>query len=141
MSSIMNRALKYGVAGGVTFGALYYISGGAQTINVFGNNIALWGAGLGLGVASSLTNDFVHNFVLPALPIDDKLASAAGTGVSLASGAGTTLAFAYLAQPQLLSEVGVAKLALVGAGSEILSEYAYQKLAMMFGYSQAELVM
>lgn len=141
-SAIMNRALKYGSAGAATFGGLYYLSGKAEDmVIVSGVRVPLWAVGLGLGVASSVANDFVHSMVLANIPVDAKLESMAGTATSLASGGSTTLAFAYLLQPKLLTDVGAGKLFLVGAAAEVLGEWGYQQISKWMGYSQSELLM
>ncbi len=59
--SVSNRLLKYASHGALTYGSLYYLSGGASSIVIAGTEIPLVVAGLAL--ASSLTNDFVHSWV------------------------------------------------------------------------------
>jgi hypothetical protein len=93
-----------------------------------------------MGAAASVVNDLAHNYILPMLPVDEKLKSLEGTAISLGSGAATTVGFAYLAQPALVNEVGMAKLAAIGAASEVASEYAYQKLAGVMGYKPDQLL-
>ena len=138
--SVQNRLLKYGVAGATSYAALEYLTN-ATNVQLFGRTVPLPVAALGLGVAGSMANDFVHQWILPMLPISDKLEKFEGIAVSLGSGAASTLGLVYLADPALVEELGANKLLMVGAGTEIVSEYAYQQLSMMLGYKQSELVM
>ena len=139
--SFMNRGLKYGVHAATTYGALYYLSGGAANVDVFGTRMPMWAVGISLGVASSMANDFLHTLVLPYLSTDDKMKSFEGTATSLGAGACSTLLFSYVAQPKLLTEIGAGKIALVGAASEILAQYVYEQSAGMLGIAQKDLLM
>lgn len=139
--SFSNRLVKYGTHGAITYGALYYISGGATKVEVMGQRYPLVAVGFGLGVASSLVNDFAHTWVLPMLPQDDKLKSFEGTAVSLASGAASVLAFAYLLNPAMIQEIGTMKLALVGMASEVAGQWTYEQIAPMVGIKQGDLLM
>ena len=67
-----NRLLKYGVHAAVTAGALWYISGYADTVQVFGTTVPLIVAAGGLGIASSVANDFAHSWILPMISVDKK---------------------------------------------------------------------
>jgi hypothetical protein len=139
--SISNRLLKYATHGGLTFGSLYYLSGGASSIDFMGTQVPLVVAGLALGVASSLTNDFVHSWVLPMISTDAKLSYFEGITTGLASGAGSMALYAYLAEPNLLNDPGLAQLALVGAGTEIAAQYIYERLAVVLGVDQGSLLL
>jgi hypothetical protein len=139
--SISNRLLKYGVHGGLTYGSLYYLSGGAKAVDVFGTQIPLVLAGLGLGIAASITNDFVHSWVLPLVSSDNKLNYFEGTATGLASGAATMVLYSYLAEPRLLETPGLAQLALVGAATEIASQWVYERLAVIAGVDQGQLLL
>ena len=136
-----NRLLKYGVHGGITYGALYWLSGGASTVSFMGSSVPLVVAGLVLGAASSITNDFVHSWMLPMISTDKKLNYFEGIATGLGSGAGTMLLYSYLAEPELMRDPGTAQLALVGAGAEVLSSWAYERLAVMFGVDQGSLLL
>ncbi len=136
-----NRLLKYGTHGGLTYGALYYLSGGARSIDFLGSEVPLVVAGLVLGAASSITNDLVHSWILPMISTDTKLQTFEGLATGLAAGAGSMLGYAYLAEPRLLSDPGTAKLLLVGSATEIASQYLYERLAVMFGVDQGSLLL
>lgn len=139
--SVTNRLLKYGTHGGLTYGALYWLSGGANYVSIFGTDVPLVVAGLGLGIASSMTNDFVHSWILPMISTDQKLSYFEGIATGIGAGAGSMLLYSYLAEPDLLSTPGAAQLALVGAGTEIASQYIYERLAVMFGINQGDLLL
>ena len=136
-----NRLLKYGVHGGVTYGALYWLSGGASSVDFLGSNVPLIVAGLVLGAASSITNDAIHSWILPMISTDKKLNYFEGIATGLGSGAGTMLLYSYLAEPELMQNPGAAQLALVGAGAEVVSSYLYERLAVMFGVDQGSLLL
>jgi hypothetical protein len=141
--SFANRLLKYGVHGGLTYGALYYLSGAdtATTVDLFGTPIPLVVAGLGLGIASSVANDLVHSWILPMISTDQKLNYFEGIATGLGAGAGSMVLFSYLAEPRLLNDPGMAQLALVGAATEIASQWVYERLATVLGVDQGSLLM
>ena len=105
--SVQNRLLKYAVHGGATYGALYYLSGGAKSVNLFGQDVPLVVAGVAMGVATSLVNDAVHTWILPAISKDKKLQHFEGIATSLAAGAAGTVGFAYLGNKELLNTPGL----------------------------------
>ena len=141
MMSYSNRLLKYGVHGGVTFGALYWLSGGASSVSFMGYSVPLIVAGVALGAAASITNDVIHGWMLPMISTDQKLNYFEGIATGLGAGAGTMVLYSYLAEPELLQDPGTAQLALVGAGAEVLSSYVYERLAVMWGINQGSLLM
>ena len=104
MSSFQNRLIKYGVAGAVNYGALYYLSGGARTVNLLNQTVPLWAAGLGAGVAVRMVSDGIHSWLLPYVPIPEKLKEVGSIGVSLASGAAASVGTMYIANPAIVSE-------------------------------------
>lgn len=130
--SVTNKVVKYSVHGAVTYGALRYFANGASSLVAFGQQIPLPVAAIGIGIASSMANDLVHEFVLPYAPLSNKLGSLEGSAVSLASGAGTMVGLGFLTNPNLLQNPGVAKLAMAGSLSEIISQYAFEAIAPMF---------
>ena len=114
---------------------------GANYVSIFGTDVPLVVAGLGLGIASSMTNDFVHSWILPMISTDQKLSYFEGIATGIGAGAGSMLLYSYLAEPNLLSTPGAAQLALVGAATEIASQYVYERLAVMFGLNQGDLLL
>lgn len=139
--SLTNRLLKYGVHGGLSYAALHMLSKGASSVDVFGTTVPLWAAGVGLGVASSITNDMIHTYILPMISVNQKLQYFESTATSLAAGAGSLTLYAYLAQKGLLQTPGVGKLMLYGAGTEVAAQYIYERLAVMFGVDQGDLLL
>lgn len=141
MSAYTNRLLKYGVHGGVSYGALYYLSGGAKAVEVFGMEVPLVAAGLGFGIASCVATDVFNSWVLPSLNQDASVLRVEKTATSLAAGAGSMVGLAYVANKDLLQTPGMQQLAVAGALSEVVSQYAYEQLAQMFGIGKSDLVM
>lgn len=125
-----NRVAKYATHGAVMAGTLSYLSGGASGITIMGQRMSVPVAGAVLGVATSVANDLIHSYVLPMTPFGDKanLKDLTATGVAVASGAGSTLAASYLMNPALLTTPGTNQLMLVGAVSEIASEWLFSSV-------------
>jgi len=71
---------------------------------------------------------------------DQKLQYFEGIATGLASGAGTMLLYSYLAEPALMQSPGTMQLALVGAATEIASEWVFDRLSVMFGMNQGSLL-
>jgi hypothetical protein len=136
-----NRLLKYGVHGGITYGALYWLSNGASSVDFMGSTVPLVVAGLVLGAASSITNDFIHSWILPTISTDKKLNYFEGIATGLGSGAGTMLLYSYLAEPDLLTNPGTLQLMAVGAATEVVASWAYERLAILFNIDQGSLLM
>lgn len=137
--SVQNRLLKYGIHGAATFAALRYI-GGAGNVLVGNTYVPVWALGAGLGIGSSMVNDLLHSVVLPFVSPDDKLRSMESTATSLAAGAGSLLLGAMLIDPGLVDDIGRTKLAMIGAATEVFSQWAYEQSAMWFGVKVDQLV-
>lgn len=139
--SIENRLIKYATAGGANYAALYWLSNGASTMEIFGQTVPLWAAAIGLGAASSAVNDAVHTWMLPYLPLPDKLKDTSGIALSLGAGAASSVGLLYLGSPKVFNSIPAAKLAGIGAATEVASEWLYQKVAGLAGIDQKDMLL
>lgn len=74
---------------------------------------------------SSLVSDTLHDYVFPAIHLNEKLGDQISATVSVGASAASVVGVSYLLQPDLISNIGVAKLASIGVLAEVASSYIY----------------
>lgn len=125
-SKVFQTFVKPLVVAGIGAAAFSMIAPGSTFI-ALGKDVPAWAAGaVGIG-AGSLLADLGHQYILPELPVDNKLGYSASMILApLLTGAGSLAAF-YAMNSNSLGEAP-ASIFLAGAGSEIAGSYAFESI-------------
>ena len=83
-------------------------------------------SGLAIGL-SFVAAEVVHDKVFPLIHSFDKLSEPISAGVSAGMTGGSNVLVHTLYNSQSVEKLGISKLLLVGAGSEVLGDYLYSK--------------
>jgi hypothetical protein len=111
-------------AGGVGFYAFNNMfNNGATKVVLFQNDVPTWLAGAGMGAVSALASEAIHKFILPHVPVSDKLKNTSSAVINPASSALTWYLTARLANPGLASQE-MTQLLAMGAAVEFAGNYA-----------------
>lgn len=131
MSSLPTKLIRPLVFGACNTGAVYLALGkipGTFRLNPFGALKEAYPvpglvAAFGIGAASSIIVDLVHDYVLSHVPQSAAWQSRELLALNAASGAGGMLLLSGALNPDGISDVGVTKLAAAGAGASVLGAY------------------
>ena len=97
-------------------------------INFLGNykmngRVPLWAVSLVLGAVASVGSDLFHGQVLSHVPLKRKFRDQASLVIGAVMTGGMLSAAMYVANPNLLQEVGLFKTMIVGGGSEVAGSF------------------
>jgi len=113
---------------GATAGVLSKVWGssiGVGGVNIMGQRWPLPLVAFALFSATSFMTDLIVDYGLPHISHDEKWKDMSSAGPVAGSSAVAAIGGAYLANPAIIAEEGVLKVAGFGIVSEILGEYAY----------------
>lgn len=135
MSQFSQKMLtKHAVHGGLYTVASQAMSGFSYTANLRlrkglgGMSIPLPVAFFALGVMNSVMSDLAHTLIKEEIPAVAKFEDEASLAFSALYAGLMAPALAYVASPNLFRQVGPLKLAMIGAGSEVVSSFAQTML-------------
>lgn len=110
--------------GGLAFNMM--MPGSVMQTRILGDIPNYMAGAIGVG-AGSLAADLLHQYILPELPIDNKLGYSASMLLApLLAGFGAEAAF-YILNPNSISAAG-GSFFLIAAGSEIAGMYAFESI-------------
>ena len=102
------------------------IVGGYRTrvlIPFFESDCPLWCIGAGAGIITSMANDFIHDYILPDIPVNQKVKSESAMVLGVALSGLIFTGSLYAVNPHLPMEFGVLNALGVGAGAEVVAGY------------------
>ena len=120
-----NEIIKASIHGGaMAVGGMLIAPKNANIIKLKGGyQVALVLAFFAIGVSNSLFVDFIHKQLRDQTDVSKKVLDQTDLLFSAFMGAIGTSALLYLVSPGVLSTSGILKIALLGAGSEVISAY------------------
>lgn len=126
MQENLVKALVQGAGLGVV--TRYMEPDATVLVPLVGQRYPLWLLAAIGAMGSSIASDIIHDQVLPHIPKNKKFMQAESAILSPAVAATVYLAILYFFQPDLISRIGVPKLAGEAIGAEMLAYYVVQNL-------------
>ncbi len=127
----MNRVTKYGSTAAISAALFQMANSGYSSMKTPIGTIPVPVAGALIGVGASVLSDMLHAWLLPHINNDKRLTSVEGALLTPAMGGGGFLLGSYMMNPGALnSNAEIRNLFLVGAASEVLSQWLYQSVLL-----------
>lgn len=123
-----NYVLKPAVNGLVTALAMSQVAG--KEINVFGSYVPSYYVTGAVGALSSVVGEMAHRFILPHLSPNEKFAQVESSILSPAVAGAAQVGVLEMLAPGSAQSVGFTKVFAIGAGAEIVGQYAWEQTLM-----------
>jgi len=106
--------------------AYYFIGKGNVVLPMLNSKVPVWAFYGGAGAASSYVAEIAHSYILPHISPNNKFANMEAMVLGPAAAAGAIVLASGVANPALISQVGLPTTAMLGAGAEIAGHYVYE---------------
>ena len=93
------------------------------TVGVMGQRVPVWAVGAAAGAVASAVSDGVHTIIHENIPTSKKFEENASLVSNALIAGGTLAGLLYAVNPDFLAVTGVARMALIGSGSEIAGNF------------------
>ena len=113
---------------GASAGGMTYFRYPNGTLSLYGQSMPLW-AGVGISVVvGSLVSEMLHSYVFPNISSEDRLNESVSMATGIGMTAGATTGVLYLSSPVIVSELGLANIAIASIGAELVGDWINRKV-------------